>query len=302
MGRLKSQLMIVILVSWSLLLTGCSKVKLPFIKTEPPAPQPAGQSEVMEKGKPLAPEAEQAMAAGDYQQALDIYFAYSQKQPDNPKLQAALVAAVETIKKEAEAAKDRGQYSRAISYYKLLVNKFDQFDRFASGLSFNLNDLRNGIKDCQLAIYMNEVSQARKAENYEKAINLLAGALKENPTSESLKSLSKQVVKEIELRAGQALASEDLVKAGKNFAWLKIAAAKLGNLGPELKINLEEVERSIQNCSQKLMHRGLVEYRKGNLKEAIVIWESILSFQPENEEARKAVQTARAQLDKIKGW
>jgi cytochrome c-type biogenesis protein CcmH/NrfG len=44
----------------------------------------------------------------------------------------------------------------------------------------------------------------------------------------------------------------------------------------------------------------MVEYRKGNLKGAISVWESLLAFDPDNEQIKKAIETARAQLQQIK--
>ncbi len=65
-------------------------------------------------------------------------------------------------------------------------------------------------------------------------------------------------------------------------------------------LNLEEIEKDIKECSRNLTNLGIIEYRKGNLKEALAIWGQILVFEPDNEEIKKAIQTARAQLEKIK--
>jgi len=48
-----------------------------------------------------------------------------------------------------------------------------------------------------------------------------------------------------------------------------------------------------------LTKAGLEEYRKGNLAKAIAVWEGLLSFDPNNVEIRKAVDTARIQLNEI---
>jgi hypothetical protein len=48
----------------------------------------------------------------------------------------------------------------------------------------------------------------------------------------------------------------------------------------------------IENCRKILFENGLERYRSGNLPQAISIWRSILRFDPENPEVKKAVDTA----------
>ena len=62
-----------------------------------------------------------------------------------------------------------------------------------------------------------------------------------------------------------------------------------------------ELEETIRACSSGLTNGGLVEYRKGNLESAIILWDELLGFDPGNAEIKKAVETAKAQLGKLKG-
>jgi hypothetical protein len=43
----------------------------------------------------------------------------------------------------------------------------------------------------------------------------------------------------------------------------------------------------------------LEQYRKGNLAEAIAVWQGILLFDPDNIEIKKAIDTATEQLKKL---
>ena len=52
-------------------------------------------------------------------------------------------------------------------------------------------------------------------------------------------------------------------------------------------------------CRESLTKAGLAEYRKGNLEKAIAVWESLLVFDPDNAEIKKAVETAKTQLNEI---
>jgi hypothetical protein len=61
-----------------------------------------------------------------------------------------------------------------------------------------------------------------------------------------------------------------------------------------------ELQANVDKVSGALMENGLVEYRKGNLESAIVVWKSILAYDPSHEEALKSVQTATKQLENLK--
>ncbi|MCK7476805.1 MAG: tetratricopeptide repeat protein [Candidatus Moduliflexus flocculans] len=62
----------------------------------------------------------------------------------------------------------------------------------------------------------------------------------------------------------------------------------------------ERLVEVINVCRQGLTNSGLAEYRKGNLEKAIEIWDSLLAFDPGNAEIKKAVETAKAQLEKLR--
>jgi hypothetical protein len=49
------------------------------------------------------------------------------------------------------------------------------------------------------------------------------------------------------------------------------------------------------NCKKFLFENGLQQYRSGNLNQAISLWKSILVFDPENQEIKKAVDMASLQ-------
>lgn len=49
-----------------------------------------------------------------------------------------------------------------------------------------------------------------------------------------------------------------------------------------------------------MMQRGLIDYRKGNLSDAITIWKEILKLNPDHTEAKQALRTATVQLKNLK--
>ncbi len=123
---------------------GCSVLKKPTTRTEAPVTE-IEVAEADKTSQPLSTEAEEALAARNYPQALELFSIYSKKNPQDEKLLSAYVQAIETIKKEADTSKSQGNYSSAIGYYQLLADSYRQFSSFSSRLSFSSRDLEAAI-------------------------------------------------------------------------------------------------------------------------------------------------------------
>lgn len=288
---------------------GCSILKKPASeRRKAEAERTESQEQSLPVSQPLEvdtniaglPEAEEALASGAYSKALEIYHTYLEKNPDQVKIKGDFLAALDLVKKEADTLKKKERYSAALSYYRLLLKYGQNLGQDAEKLSFRPADLSKEIKECRVKIQKNEAERAFQAGQYEEAINLLVTGLQEYPDEDILKSYRNQIIKEIATSAQLAMASKDLATAGKLYSLLKSSLVRHKNYFSNFPFTLEELDKSIKSCSQQLTNLGLIEYRKGNLKEAIAIWEKILVFQPENEEIKKAIQTAKAQLEKIK--
>ncbi len=72
---------------------------------------------------------------------------------------------------------------------------------------------------------------------------------------------------------------------------------------PELKNRMkwpyEHIAATLNSCSSHLMEEGLMEYRKGNLNNALKVWKKLLAFNPEYKEAKKAIETTSTQLHSL---
>ena len=72
-------------------------------------------------------------------------------------------------------------------------------------------------------------------------------------------------------------------------------------LNPEHEQAQEEIRRINEECREKAEEynrKGLVEYTKGNLKEAIEAWENALLFNPDLETAQRNLERARKEIEK----
>jgi len=278
----------------------CSIFKHKEVTPEAKPPEKtAGKGVIQPEDQPLA-EANQALAAGHYAQALDIYKTWLDRQPDNKKIQAASRESLEKIKTRADQARIQGRYNLAIDSYNLLLKNYDYFSRALSDLSFSSGEVRQNLKESRLGYYLNQIDQSLKVRKYEQASNLLLEALKENPGEASLKKQAERLLTELKSSGDQSLTDRDFAQAGRYYGLAKKIWPKFKASTGGLTFKLEDLKAAIRICSQQLTNQGMLEYRKGNLKGAISVWESLLAFDPDNDQIKKAIETARAQLQQIK--
>lgn len=246
----------------------------------------------------LSAESELALAGGDYQKAMDVYKDPLAKNQKNEELIQSYIKTVELIKREADEALKQKKINQAINIYNILINNFADFSLFAGNLSFSAADLESGIKNSRMAGWEIEVKQKLKSGKYEEAFRIFHHAEKEYPGEKTLRNIFAAAVKEVKAAADQAYAAGDFALAGKlNGLLLKnMTLAKTYRIKTDF--SQDDLVNTLKICSRSLTNLGLAEYRNGNLTGAIAFWESILVFEPENAEAKKAVQTARTQLKK----
>lgn len=250
--------------------------------------------------KPSSDPISRAMAGGEYQTAIGLLKASYDKDPGSKKLAARYVGTVEEIKKAADGARGRGEFGQAERSYEALLANWTGFSGFAAGLTFKKADVQAGLRDCRVGLCAARSRAEMEAGSYDKAMAVYQAALKDFPGDASLKSGYAAVVGDLKTAGERAFAAGDHARAGR-IDWLLLKnLTSLEKLGVAGGLNRKGLDTTIKNCSTILKNRGLEEYRKGNLEKAISIWNSLLAFDPQNVEINKAVETARAQLGRIK--
>jgi tetratricopeptide (TPR) repeat protein len=255
--------------------------------------------------KPGPSDTARYLAAGEYQKAIDLQKARRQQDPRNRKVAAEYVATVEEIKKAADAARGIGDYATAAGTYGILVGRWDEDKAVVEALTFKKSDLEAGLGICRSAIRGQEARREMKAGNFGKAVGLYRAALKDQPGEKSARVDYASAILEIKAAGDKALAGRDYAAAGRIHGLL------LNNLGSfeglegigeaaAASLRKDRLVEAIKVCCQGMTNSGLAEYRKGNLEKAIEIWDSLLAFDPGNAEIKKAVETAKAQLEKVK--
>jgi len=248
-------------------------------------------------------ESSKSFAAGDYGRAIELYKTLYEKDRTNARILSSYEAMIEQVKAAGDRAWNKGSYAAAQSAYGVLAANWDGFSALAPRLTFKRADLEAGLKDCRLAVCERQFRQELESGNYAKAIAIYQSALKSYQEDKAVKARYAKGIAEIGEMGARALAAKDYALAGKidrllltnlesceGVAW---AAAGGGS-------SKEALTEALRVCSTALTNAGLAEYRKGNLENAIALWEGLLAFDPGNAEIKKAVETARAQLGKLR--
>lgn len=251
------------------------------------------------KPPPVDPVA-RAMAAGDYPAALRQLEAARMKDPGGRKLTVRYIAAVEEIRKSADGALAGRDFGRAAAAYQALLDGWTGIGGFASKLTFGRDDLRAGLAACRAGESALQARRALAARNYGQAVAAYRSALKDQPGNAELKAGFASVVGEIQAAGEKAFDDGDYAAAGRISVLLLDNLAGFERQGVAGKLTAKSLAAAVQRCAVRLKNRGLVEYRKGNLEKAVAIWDGLLEFDPGNAEIKRAVETARAQIGRLK--
>jgi tetratricopeptide (TPR) repeat protein len=250
--------------------------------------------------KQASVESQKPLAAGDFEKALSGFREATKKNPRGKELAANYVRTVEEIKQAADRALGQRDYARAETIYRVLLNNYADFGTFTTNLTFKKAYLETALKNCSAALVDGQARQALKAGDYGKALEIHQASLKENPGDAELAAKYRTTVNDIKAAGDMALGGKDFAQAGRvNVVLLKNFASFEG-LRPPVAFNREALKDAVAACRESLTKTGLEEYRKGNLANAIAVWEGLLRFDPDNAEIKKAVNTAKTQLDGIK--
>jgi tetratricopeptide (TPR) repeat protein len=249
--------------------------------------------------RPDMTQAQHSLAVGDFQGALDSYAALADSYPGDKSVRKEFARAVEQMKAGADASLQEKDFAAAEKTYSLLLENFPRFSGFERSLSFGPGSLRQLVLKCQERLSERRARQSLAEGDYLKVLDgykdLPQEALQDPGQSAGL----RRIMEETRGIADQALNRKDFVAAGKAYTvlWREYPLAQ--NAGLTLSFSRTDAEEGLKKCRAQLTREGLDQYRKGNLKEAIAIWQGLLQFDPDNAEIRKAVDTATEQLKKL---
>jgi len=142
----------------------------------------------------------------------------------------------------------------------------------------------------------NTAQEYLRAQEYQKALEIYQSAWNQNHDDTRLGNDYIQGIEYVRKNADRAYEKQDFPSAGYLYHILLQYFPDNRTLVRSLSFSKDVLNLNMKNCSKHLTMRGLEEYRKGNLKTAITTWKSILLFDVDNAEVKKAIQTASTQL------
>ena len=245
-------------------------------------------------------EPQQQIAGGNYQKALDYYIVACEKHPDDENLQTNYIITVKRINQIGEVALEAEDFVLAVRIYSILLKNFSHFREFDRSLPFTKNSLRHQVRNCKINLSERQSRQYLEADNFRKAINSYRATYLQYPNDPVLTTNLINVILDMKFLAEIAISKEDFLSAGGIYYALLKEQKYFNKFYKSLSIPKEFLDEGIENCRLQLTKRGLEQYRKGNLAEAISIWKGILKFDPDNQQIKKAIETATTQLKSIK--
>jgi len=137
--------------------------------------------------------------------------------------------------------------------------------------------------------------QHMNAGEYQNAIDNYRAAYKIRPGDQELALEYAASLEDINAAADEASHRADFASAGRIYDILLKNYSSFSGFARVLSFDEAHLNESLSHCRKSLSARGFQEYRKGNLSEAIALWQSLLTIDPDNVDIKGAVATATLQ-------
>jgi tetratricopeptide (TPR) repeat protein len=141
----------------------------------------------------------------------------------------------------------------------------------------------------------NPAKKHMEAGEYQKAIDVYNVEYQKHPHDLSLAREYVKSIKNIASTADKALDEKDFASAGRNYDILLKNYANFKGFDKELSFNSIYLNEKLSYCKKAIFKQGFQEYRKGNLSEAIALWQDLLVIDPQNTDIKKTLRTAKLQ-------
>jgi len=254
------------------------------------------------------------LEAGEFQKAIDVHNEIYRKHPHDPPVRSGYIKTLESIKSSGDRAFERDHFELAGNIYEILAKNWSDFADFSQSLSFNRDFLEKKVKtsrslfiEKQARLYLEasekQVRSYLEAGEFQKAIDVYNEIYRKYPQDSRARSRYVKTLESIKSRADRAFERSDFAPAGCIYSILLNNLSSVTALSQSFSFDRRVLTTKMRSCKKILFASGLEQYRSGNLNQAISIWKSILAFDPENQEIRRAVEMATLQsrnLEKAK--
>jgi tetratricopeptide (TPR) repeat protein len=133
------------------------------------------------------------------------------------------------------------------------------------------------------------------AGEYQKAIDIYAVAHQKHPSDQALLKEYVQSIEKIKIIADDVFTREDFISAGQHYAVLIKNFPGPGSPGIKLSFDMTQLDEKYSISKKVISRKGFEEYRKGNLSQAISLWQALIDIDPNNPDIIKSLNTAKLQ-------
>jgi tetratricopeptide (TPR) repeat protein len=130
---------------------------------------------------------------------------------------------------------------------------------------------------------------------YQKTIDVYDVEYRKHPHDQALVGEYVKSIENIKSVADKAFDKEDFASAGRNYDVLLKSYRNFERFDKKLSFNSIHLNEKLCYCKKAIFKQGFQEYRKGNLSGAIALWQDLLVIDPQNENVKEALRTAKLQ-------
>ena len=240
-------------------------------------------------------QAQMEVQAGNFQRAVDLWKEIYQESPQNLNIRSGYVKTLESIRNRADLAFETNDFRLAEKIYEVLAGNWTHFSGLSPFLSFRKDFLEKKIKTSRCLFTEERVSLHLKAGEFRKAVDLCKEMYKKYPQDSNVRSGYIRTLESVKTSGDRAFTERDFALAGCVYEVVLRNISPVNRLNGSLSFSRDGLTEKIKNCRKILFEYGLEQYRSGNLNQAISLWKSILAFDPENREIKRAVDMATLQ-------
>jgi tetratricopeptide (TPR) repeat protein len=246
-----------------------------------------------------AGQAQMELEAGKFQSAIGICEEIYQKYPQDPAVRSGYIRTLESIKSSGDRAFERNDFEMAGNIYEILEKNWSHFADLSLSLSFKRSFLEKKAKTSRCLFIGGQVSSYLKAGEFQRAIDICKEIHQKYPRDLTVQSSYIKTLESIKSNGDRAFERGDFALAGSIYEVLLKHVSSVTQLNGSLSFERKGLSEKIKSCRKILFENGLEQYRSGSLDQAISIWKTILTFDPENQEIKRAVDIATLQLENL---
>jgi tetratricopeptide (TPR) repeat protein len=244
-------------------------------------------------------QAQMEVQAGNFQRAIDLWKETYQESPGNLHIRNGYVKTLESIKSRGDLAFSTSDFRLAERIYEVLGKNWIHYSQLSPFLSFRKDFFEKKIKISRCLYTEEQISSHMKAGEFRKAIDLCREMFKKYPQDSDVRSGYVRILESVKTSGDRAFTARDFALAGSVYEIVLRNMSPVNRLNGSLSFNSDGLTAKIRNCRKILFESGLEQYRSGNLNQAILLWKSILAFDPEDREIKRAVDMATLQYSNL---